>query len=167
MVNGARPPVPLIPVLAVAWIAALTAVVRTGTQQPQQHRPAHSKATFETSDTCVACHDGLTSASGEPVSFGADWRGSIMANSSRDPYWQASVRRETLDHPSAAAAIEDECAICHMPMATAGARAKGGRGRVFDHLPIGSRTTAEDRLAHDGVSCTACHQISPRQPRYA
>ena len=82
-----------------------------------------------------------------------------MANSSRDPYWQASVRRETLDHPSHQAAIEDECATCHMPMARTLASAGGGRGQVFAHLPIGQTDSDAGRLAADGVSCTLCHQI--------
>jgi hypothetical protein len=45
---------------------------------------------------------------------GSDWRGSMMANSSRDPYWLAAVRREAIDHPAQAVAIEDTCATCHM-----------------------------------------------------
>ncbi len=40
----------------------------------------------------------------------------MMAHSSRDPYWQASVRREVLIRPSARFAIENECSACHMPM---------------------------------------------------
>jgi len=49
------------------------------------------KPEFQTSDRCVACHNGLTTKSGEDISIGLDWRPSMMANSSRDPYWQASV----------------------------------------------------------------------------
>ena len=60
---------------------------------------------FQTSDRCLACHNGLTTASGKDVSIGFDWRTSLMANSGRDPYWQAGVRRETIDHPTAKAAI--------------------------------------------------------------
>src|SRR5664280_785734 len=44
---------------------------------------------FQTSDRCVACHNGLSTSTGEDVSPGIDWRTSLMANSSRDPYWQA------------------------------------------------------------------------------
>jgi hypothetical protein len=84
-----------------------------------------------------------------------------MANSARDPYWQAGVRRETLDHPKHAATIQDECAACHMPMATRIAREAGGMGEVFSHLPISTRAGSElRRIAADGVSCTVCHQIS-------
>ena len=70
---------------------------------------------FRTSERCVACHNGLTTSSGEDISIGFEWRASIMANSSRDPYWQGSVRRESIDHPESKQAIEDECSICHMP----------------------------------------------------
>jgi hypothetical protein len=106
----------------------------------------------------LACHNGLTAPSGEDVSIGVAWRASMMAHSSRDPYWQGAVRREAVDHPEHAAAIEDECSICHMPMTTYPARAAGGLGRVFAILPTGSRVT--DPLAADGVSCTVCHQIT-------
>jgi hypothetical protein len=121
---------------------------------------AHTGELFQTSDNCMACHNSLTTPSGEDVSIGSSWRASIMANSSRDPYWQASVRRETLDHPTSAADIQDECSICHMPMARATANANGRKGDVFAHLPVGRGDNPQDRLAHDGVSCTMCHQIS-------
>lgn len=85
----------------------------------------------------------------------------MMANSSRDPYWQAAVRREALDHPAAREEIEHECSICHMPMANTQARAKGHKGATFAHLPVGTVTTPEALLAADGVSCSVCHQIRP------
>jgi hypothetical protein len=116
---------------------------------------------FAHSEDCIACHNNLVTPAGEDVSIGATWRSTMMANSARDPYWQAGVRRETLDHPRHAAAIQDECAECHMPMATQIARAAGGKGEVFAHLPINRRgPSALNRLAADGVSCTVCHQIS-------
>src|SRR6187549_689069 len=68
---------------------------------------------FSTSDRCVACHNGMTTPSGEDVSIGFAWRASIMANAARDPYWQAAVRREAVDYPAAAAVIQNECAACH------------------------------------------------------
>jgi hypothetical protein len=115
---------------------------------------------FQTADNCIACHNGLIAASGEDVSIGADWRASMMANSARDPYWQAAVRREIMDHPAARAAIEDECSICHMPMTTFPARASGGKGTILDRLPIGQTDRPDADLAADGVSCTVCHQIA-------
>lgn len=109
----------------------------------------------------MACHNGMTAASGEDLSIGVAWRATMMANSSRDPYWQASVRRETIDHPKAAAEIEDECSTCHMPMSHTAAHASGSRAGVFAHLPVAANADPLSRLAHDGVSCTLCHQITP------
>jgi len=114
---------------------------------------------FQTSDRCFACHNGLTTPSGEDVSIGLEWRASMMANSARDPYWQASVRRESLDHPASQVQIEDECATCHMPMARAHARSQGRPGQVFVHLG-GPTAEPAHREALDGVSCSLCHQIS-------
>jgi hypothetical protein len=121
---------------------------------------ADPKLLFKTSGDCMPCHNSLISPTGEDVSIGASWRASIMANSARDPYWQAGVRRETLDHPAAAADIQDECAICHMPMARVVAQVNGRKGEVFAHLPVAERDGSEDLLAHDGVSCAMCHQIA-------
>src|SRR5258708_27133801 len=92
-------------------LMALPLLMRAG----EQHTPL--KPEFQTSDRCLACHNGLTTPSGEDISIGLAWRASMMANSARDPYWQASVRRETLDHPQSRGLIEDESCICHMSMA--------------------------------------------------
>jgi len=81
-----------------------------------------------------------------------------MANSARDPYWQASVRREDIDHPEARAEIEDGCADCHMPMARYQAKLQGRPGEVFAHLPF-DRDPKKNAAAEDGVSCSLCHQI--------
>ena len=117
------------------------------------------KELFQTSDRCIACHNMLSTSQGEDISIGFAWRASMMANSARDPYWQAGVRRETIDHPQARTAIEDECSKCHMPMARYQARFEGREGEVFSHLSVGS----DDRMdlyAQDGVSCSLCHQIT-------
>jgi len=113
---------------------------------------------FRTSDRCIACHNGLLTPAGDDISIGFDWRASMMANSSRDPYWQASVRRESLDHPESQSAIEDECAVCHMPIPRYEAKLRGKRGEVFSHLPF-SADDERGRQAADGVSCSVCHQI--------
>lgn len=172
----------LLTLAAALWLLSLvtTAVPRDGLDTPGpsgQGTPsqaakelpaasvarAHAGELFQTSDNCMACHNSLTTPSGEDVSIGSSWRASMMANSSRDPYWQASVRREALDHPSASAEIQDECSICHMPMARAVAHANARRGEVFAHLPVAKRDRDEDLLAHDGVSCTVCHQITDQK----
>ena len=151
----------LVACAAVGWL--LAAMVSSPRAQGQRAPapPEHAGVSFQASNDCMACHNGLTTPSGEDVSIGVSWRSSMMANSSRDPYWHAAVRRETLDHPEHAAAIEDECSICHMPMARTLAHAQGLEGRVFANVP-GTTTadTIERQLAADGVSCTVCHQIS-------
>ena len=153
----------LLPWALAVW---LTAVVASFAQTPGEGTPqsprlpeGHAPVAFQTSHDCLACHNGLTTASGEDVSIGSAWRASMMANSSRDPYWQAAVRREVLDHRSSAREIEDECSICHMPMATTSSRSAGGHGEVFANLPVGPAAAPLARLAADGVSCTLCHQI--------
>ena len=114
---------------------------------------------FQTSDRCVACHNGLSTSSGEDISIGLAWQPTMMANSARDPYWQASVRRETIDHPESRAAIEDECSICHMPMARFESHLGNREGTVFSHLGF-LPDDPGDQLAADGVSCSLCHQIA-------
>jgi hypothetical protein len=117
------------------------------------------KPEFHTSDRCMACHNGLTTPSGKDISIGFDWRSSIMGNSARDPYWQASVRREDIEHPESKAEIEDGCADCHMPISRYEAKLQGKLGGVFEHLPFDS-DPKKNAAAEDGVSCSVCHQIS-------
>jgi hypothetical protein len=113
---------------------------------------------FRTSDRCVACHNGLKTKAGEDISIGFAWRASVMANSSRDPYWQSSVRRESIDHPGSQAAIEDDCSTCHMPLTHFTAHSEGRQAQVFSHLPL-SGLLGKDGAAADGVSCSVCHQV--------
>jgi hypothetical protein len=154
----------VVTVATLVWATAVALRVTPHAEQALRTAIAdHADVRFTTAETCIACHNGLTTSDGEDISIGTDWRGSIMANASRDPYWQAAVRRETLDHPQAAADIEDQCAVCHMPMSRARAKAEGRTGRVFAHLPAASGGDHEDQLAHDGVSCTICHQISSQK----
>src|SRR6188472_3945142 len=125
---------------------------------PQSHSVtvaagADHKEMFQTSDRCLACHNGLSTSAGEDISIGLSWRPTMMANSARDPYWQAGVRRESIDHPESKAAIEDECSICHMPMARYQSKYEGKEGEVFSHLVKGSDEPI-DRMARDGVSCS-------------
>jgi nitrate/TMAO reductase-like tetraheme cytochrome c subunit len=128
---------------------------------------------FTTSNHCISCHSQVHAPNGEDISIGTQWRASVMANSSRDPYWQASIRREAMDHPNNTGAIEDKCSTCHMPMQRYQARAEGLQGSVLKYLgavrsgnamdePDGKIEDAKDvkaTLAADGVSCTVCHQI--------
>lgn len=153
-----------LPIAAASWLMALYLSLPGASGSQATHTPVrrpegHPDTMFVTSHECVACHNSLITPAGEDVSIGVSWRASMMANASRDPYWQAGVRREIMDHAQAADAIEDECAICHMPMSRTKARASGRHGRIFTHTRIGRSADEDDRLAGDGVSCTICHQI--------
>ncbi len=126
-----------------------------------QSTSAGGSPVFSTAEQCIVCHSDLRDESGADVSIGHDWRGTMMAHAARDPYWQASVRREVMDNPGLQAEIEDTCATCHMPMARTAARADGRLGQVFAHLAGNDDPTDESAQARDGVSCTVCHQIRP------
>src|SRR5204863_9538878 len=117
------------------------------------------KELFQTSDRCFACHNTLSTSGGEDISIGFAWRPTMMANSARDPYWQAGVRRESIDHAEAKSVIEDECSKCHMPMARFQSKFEGKEGEVFSHLTDLDSDDRMDELARDGVSCPLCHQI--------
>src|SRR5262245_17467555 len=149
-------------VLVSAFLALFIVCVPRASERPSKAR-VHADDLFLTSTECMACHNSLTTPSGEDVSIGSDWRGSMMANSSRDPYWQGSVRREIMDHPTAQKEIEAECSICHMPMAATLAKANSRTGEIFAHLPVGRSSDPAARLAGDGVSCTMCHQITDQK----
>jgi hypothetical protein len=135
------------------WWTAFPTLVRGG------DRSSSSAPEFRTSDRCVACHNSMKTKAGEDFSIGLDWRSSIMANSSRDPYWQASVRRETIDHPESTAVIQDECSHCHMPIVEYQARVLDKKAAVFSRLPFNPENKGNAE-AEDGVSCSVCHQIS-------
>jgi hypothetical protein len=149
---------------AVVWLCAFFFVApRADTAQSSATASPHADPSmFAPSSDCLACHNNLVTPSGEDVSIGASWRGTMMANAARDPYVHASVRREVIDHASRADHIEDECATCHLPAARQVAHAAGGQGKVFVHLSkaAAEQGTAIDRLARDGVTCTVCHQIA-------
>jgi hypothetical protein len=148
---------PLLLAAALAMLIAVPFMGRTSVAASDK-REAHIEL-FQTSDRCFACHNGLSTSSGEDISIGLSWRASMMANSARDPYWQASVRREIKDHPDSESAIEDECATCHMPMARFQSNYEGNEAEVFSRLTPRSGERM-DRLAMDGVSCSLCHQIA-------
>ena len=154
----------LLPLACTLWILAVFAASPNAreTSRSREQNPHPDLSLFTHSDNCLACHNTLLSPDGEDVSIGATWRSTMMANSARDPYWQAGVRRETIDHPKRSADIQNECSACHMPMAQKIAHAAGGKGEVFTHLPIAGPDGSElQRLASDGISCTVCHQIAP------
>ena len=151
------------------WLLALFFTHEPRAAESQVAEPAvqipagHPDTLFLTSHDCLACHNGLTTPTGEDVSIGVSWRASMMANSSRDPVLAGGGEARSDGSSLGAAEIEDECSICHMPMSRT--QASGGRpaGRDLRAPADWHRTPDDDRLAADGVSCTVCHQIGPER----
>ena len=154
---------------SVAWLFAFSVAVPHAqvtpaiatVKPPAGPDPHNPESLFTPSENCVACHNNLITPAGEDVSIGASWRSTMMANSGRDPYWQAGLRRETLDHPTHSLDIQNECSACHMPMLEKVSIAMGKKADVFAQLPINKDDDSNlHKLASDGVSCTVCHQVS-------
>ena len=76
---------------------------------------------FTGSGNCVNCHapdpegHALVDENGATVSPVADWQATLMANSARDPFWQAKVDHEGLINPTHRESIENLCTACHAP----------------------------------------------------
>lgn len=139
---------------------ATPAHTRTPTPDEGAARPLPTDRgrTFAASGACAACHERLFDDSGEDVSIGAEWRGGLMANSARDPFWLAALRAEVEAHPEQRETIEELCARCHMPMAHFMASDAASSTAILD----GGFADAANELhvwAMDGVSCSVCHQI--------
>ncbi len=113
---------------------------------------------FNGSGNCAVCHTQMTDMTGQDVSTDRLWRATMMANAARDPYWQASVRREVLSNPQFKDVIEDKCSTCHMPMARFTDLSQGSQGLMLDQGYL-DPAHARHQLAIDGVSCTLCHQV--------
>ncbi len=147
---------------------------------------AHSDSTFEGqhysgSGLCASCHSNADT--GEPVmavqddsgirdvSIGTAWESSMMANSTRDPYWHAVVANELKRFPNLEDEINDTCTRCHAPMANDLAKKEGLDFQLFDSgsekdgdfvQGFYSMDAGNELFNHamDGVSCSMCHQIA-------
>jgi hypothetical protein len=155
-------------VASVACVAALLlSGAPTPAQEPAQELPHPPRGLLEghfaTGRACAPCHSGaeqataLKDARGRSVAPFDLWRGTMMANSARDPLWRAQVAAEVAAVPSAARAeVVAECLRCHASMASHEARLRGepppGLELLADQGPRGV-------LARDGASCTTCHQV--------
>ncbi|MDD2761414.1 MAG: DUF642 domain-containing protein [Methylomonas sp.] len=122
--------------------------------------PTFTTSHFSGSQNCAMCHNGIVDNQGKDVSIITDWSSTMMANSSRDPFWRAKVRSEMARHPELQTVINDKCTKCHAPMANAQAKKDNtiASQTIFDGgiLDVGH---AKHDAAMDGVSCTLCHQI--------
>ena len=146
--------------LSLLTVMAIALTAPAGISHAPGPSPVQAGTIFQPSSQCMTCHNGVAAPGGEDLSFGTLWQPSMMAHSARDPYWHAGVRREVTDHPSAQAAIENECSRCHMPMAHVQTQAMRRQQSVFANLPAVGTAAAADPLAVEGVSCSLCHQIA-------
>ena len=120
---------------------------------------------FTTSSACALCHSNhfaataMRNSEGEAIGPYNLWRGSMMANASRDPFWWAQVASEVaLSPPEKREYIEGECIRCHAPALSRTARSEAGREGQMRDLKGGSHPAM---VGVDGVACTTCHQILP------
>jgi hypothetical protein len=105
------------------------------------------------------------SSEGEDISPLHGWRHSIMAHAFTDPYFRAKMKHETELFPHLASFIEDKCLSCHTPMARTHAHQTGVSLITDDSCILAdgcylAETAMQDAHAREGVSCTACHQIT-------
>lgn len=144
-------------------LAALTALALCSSPNLfAQTLPYLQGQVHATAGTCVFCHepggmnpDAMTAPDGRDISPVTQWRSTMMANSFRDPYFQAKVSAEVATHSGLQGFIENECLGCHAPL---------GRGELqfADSTAEYSLAQAQQEvMAADGVSCTICHQIEP------
>lgn len=118
---------------------------------------------FELGTRCALCHNSSANSKAQRDSQGRNvaafdlWQSSMMAQSSRDPYWRAVLSAEVLRAPSQKAHLEDVCSKCHTPMVRP--LPPSPENEVLALLQTDS---APAKLALDGVSCTVCHQITDK-----
>ena len=119
--------------------------------------PIDSNILFPTAKSCGGCHGfdpngfALVTSSEQDVNIYDDWRSTMMANSSKDPFWRAKVTHEILVNPAHSLELQDKCTSCHAPAGHYQAKLK----RNQTHYSLYEMYT--DSLGLDGVTCQACH----------
>jgi len=114
---------------------------------------------FSGSSNCAQCHNNLSDTQGKNISIVEHWSSSMMANSSRDPYWRAKVASELHRNPNLSDEINDKCSRCHTPMANDAAKKDQATVEILGSGFLHADNPYYDQ-ALDGVSCTVCHQIA-------
>lgn len=115
---------------------------------------------FLPSSSCRGCHGFDLAGVSNILEGGIDvnlvdrWESSMMALSAKDPLWRAKVSHEILVNPSHANELQNKCTSCHAPMGNYTSKYHG-------NPHFGLQELATDTLGLDGVSCGACHAISP------
>ncbi|MFK7738772.1 MAG: multiheme c-type cytochrome [Planctomycetota bacterium] len=124
---------------------------------PNPHASGLPIEHFMTAAECAVCHIAAPGASAmkdgddNDVSPYFTWQASLMANAFRDPYFRAQLEKESA---AAGEAAQELCLRCHTPLVHHEAKRDG---RPLPRLA----TAVEEMAADDGVSCTACHMMSP------
>ncbi|HEU4430015.1 MAG TPA: hypothetical protein VFT98_14730, partial [Myxococcota bacterium] len=137
------------------------------------------------SDACQYCHDVALLQNGRvPAMMRIDadaagdlrgkqynlspfgeWNASLMAMAARDPVFLAQLEYETQRFPEDAERIADTCLGCHAPLGARELKRQGGTGASLSlaHLyeEPGGAHAGPAALARDGVTCVACHRMSP------
>jgi len=117
-------------------------------------------ALFTAAGECTSCHgsdiNGIANvdADGNDINVADDWRATMMAMSAKDPFWKAKVSHESLVNPDIVNELESSCTDCHAPLGYFNAIHLGEAHYTMADLAL-------DSTGLDGVSCGACHQISP------
>lgn len=124
--------------------------------------PESTNTLFVGSGKCEFCHgegslgpnpDANLDLDGNDISPVSLWQATMMANSSKDPFWQAKVSHEKLVNPDLDEEIDETCIKCHAPI--------GKFNAMHNGLPYEFDNMLADPLGMDGVSCLGCHSILP------
>ncbi len=177
----------LAPNAALAATTAAVAAIPNGIPSQAASRVIvgpNGATSFYTSEVCSGCHDASnlafavqsnmswppnTPPKNQPTTtlknispFG-EWGASMMGLAGRDPVFQAQRESETLTYPSVKDEIDNTCYTCHGVM--------GKRqldidrpGTLFTHKHFLATSGADaiyGGLARDGISCLACHRMTP------
>lgn len=123
----------------------------------QEQLPVKINNWFSSSGNCEMCHGAssfaLRDSKDNDVSPISLWRSTMLANSSKDPFWKAKVKHEGLSNPRHKEALENVCTRCHAPMGMLNAFLENTSAYNLESLK-------NDAMGQDGISCTLCHQIS-------
>ena len=138
-------------VLLLAFCFLLPAIVIS------QTLPGSSNSWFLGSGACEMCHGkssfALFDNAGNDVSPVSQWRSTMLANASKDPFWLAKVKHEGIENPKHKHTLENTCTRCHAPMGMINAFLNNSEEYTLDALKT-------DPMGKDGISCTLCHQIN-------
>ena len=151
--------------------------------------PASSQSPgFVTASACSGCHDASDLVNGTlpemsvptagdafdhlvlvknnsgmlALSPTAEWNGSLMSVSARDPIFRAQLESEVQKYPAEAAQTTELCLSCHAPMGARqhpqyASQLANTLATSYEHPAANAEFAA---LARDGVSCAVCHRIA-------